>query len=312
MNILLAGGAGDVGTHLNDFFCRSGHQVVIVDKQQYVSAGLLADNVTFYEKDLTDAYALKRIVTDHAIDVIVDLAWSFADNPRVLFEQDIVGQINLMEAAVEGGVKRFIYTSTAGVYGTPMLQPIVEEQTCRPELARKPLYSVAKLAAEQLGLAWGVQYKLLATVIRFWWAFGDTIGGKHLRALVEAALKDEPIRLVAGAGGAFTSMDDLAVSVELAAGKEAAIGQTYNIASLFLTWQEISAMLIELTGSKSQVVMVDSSIWSGPAFLAERWQLSWEKVARELGYKPLIKPDQAKVSFQRALAHCVDQVREHM
>ncbi|MBU2703822.1 nucleoside-diphosphate-sugar epimerase [Sporomusaceae bacterium BoRhaA] len=138
------------------------------------------DNVRFYVADIANGAVLKRIVLDHAIDVIVDLAWSFADDPRKLFGEDIVGQINLMEAAGVGGVKRFLYTSTAGVYGLPTLQAVVEGQVCRPELARKPLYSVAKLAAEQLGLAWGRQHGLPVTVLRFWWAFGDEIGGNHL------------------------------------------------------------------------------------------------------------------------------------
>lgn len=310
MNLLLAGGAGDVGKHLCDHFCREGHQVVIIDKNQFVPSSFARDKVTFYLEDLTNSDALKKIVADHAINVIVDLAWSFADDPRRLFANDIVGQINLMEAAVAGKVERFVYTSTAGVYGIPASRVMKEGQICRPEAARKPLYSVAKLAAEQLCLAWGRQYNLPVTVLRFWWAFGDTIGGKHLRQLVKSALKDEPIRLVAEAGGDFVSMSDLAAAVELAAGKNQAAGQIYNVAGVFLTWQEISAMIIALTRSKSPIVFIEPSEWKGPAFLAETWHLSWEKAARELGYHPSLNSAEARDSFRRALSHCVVQVRE--
>ncbi len=310
MNILLAGGAGDVGTYLCDYFYQAGDKVVSVDRQQSASKDSSADHAKYYREDVANCAALKKIISDHEIDVIFDLAWSFAADPRTLFGEDIIGQINLMEAAASGKVKRFLYASTAGVYGTPALKKIVEEQACRPELARKPLYSVAKLAAEQLALAWGGQHDLPVTVLRFWWAFGDSIGGKHLRQLVKAALRGEPIKLVIGEGGAFVSMADLAISTALVANNKQAVGQTYNLGSLFITWQEISAMIIELTNSTSQIILADSSTWNGPAFLGETWHLSWEKATREWDYHPSLMAEEGKAAFRRALSHCIDQVRK--
>ncbi|QDR79477.1 NAD-dependent epimerase/dehydratase family protein [Sporomusa termitida] len=302
MRILLAGGAGDVGSNLTVYLGRQGHTVVILDKKAAPFAQA-KDNVTTCTADLMDPALLKDIVG--GTDVVVNLAWSFSDEPKVLFNSDLLGQANLLNACAAAGVKRFIYTSTAGVYGTPPAGPVDETYTCRPERARKPLYAIAKLCAEQLALALGRQQNLPVTVLRFWWAFGHTIGGKHLRELVKLALTGQPLPMVAGAGGAFVSMNDLGAAIELAATSQEAIGNTYNIGSLFLSWKEIGQTIIELTQSASPLQLVAATDWHGPAFLNETWHLSWDKAAEDMGYQPLLTPTDTYAAFRSALANCI-------
>ncbi|XEQ92164.1 UDP-glucose 4-epimerase [Sporomusa carbonis] len=303
MRILLVGGAGDVGKHVARYLCQKGHKVIILDKNEVTISPETGNNLAAYKADLTDVALVKDLVVK--TDVIVNLAWSFSDDPRVLFSSDIGGHINLLEAASTEKNKRLIYTSTAGVYGTPPPQIIDEDYVCRPERARKPLYAIAKHCAEQLSLTFGRDRGVPATVFRFWWAFGDAIGGKHLRELINLALSGQPLRMVNGAGGVFVSMDDLGAAIELAAQNEQAIGQIYNIGSLFLSWKEIGQMIIELTGSQSPLELVDSKHWSGPAFLNETWQLSWDKAAREIGYRPQLSETAGRAAFQKALAACI-------
>jgi UDP-glucose 4-epimerase len=308
VRILLAGGAGEVGRHLAAIFCEWGHQVVILDRSDQIEEVKKDYLLSTVQADLSDPERLKEIVDD--FDAVVNLAWSFADDPRELFSDDIVGHINLMDAATTAKVRRYIYVSTAAVYGTPGCQPVVEDQVCLPEQARKPMYGVAKYTAEKISLAVCREYGVPITIFRFWWAFGDSIGGKHLRQLVRKAMQGEPLRVAAGAGGTFLSMADLAAAIELAIVNPKAIGATYNLGSLFLTWQEIGASIIECAKSRSPLTVETAKPWDGPAFLGETWDISWEKAAQEIGYNPLLEPDGARAAFNQALARCVEGVRK--
>ena len=300
MRILLAGGAGDVGSNLTVYLLRQGHSVTVLDKN---AAPAVQPNVTVCTTDLMNPALLRDMVA--GTDVVVNLAWSFSDEPKVLFNNDMVGQINLLNACAAAGVKRFIYTSTAGVYGIPPAGPVDETYTCRPERARKPLYAIAKLCAEQLALALGRQQNLPVTILRFWWAFGHSIGGKHLRELVKSALAGQPLPMVTGAGGAFVSMNDLGAALGLAATRQEAIGNIYNIGSLFLSWEAIGRMIIELTQSVSSLQLVAAADWNGPAFLNETWRLTWDKATADIGYQPLLSPADTAAAFRSALANCI-------
>lgn len=308
MKILLAGGAGEVGRHLTASFCEWGHHVVVLDRPEKVSTLKQDYNLSIIQSDLTDPEVLKEGLSD--CDVVVNLAWSFAEDPRELFSGDIVGHINLMDAAATAQVKRYIYISTAAVYGTPQGQPVVEKQICLPEQARKPMYGVAKYTAEKLSLAVCRQYGVPITIFRFWWAFGDTIGGNNLRQLIRKAIEGEPLRVAAGAGGTFLAMTDLAAAIELATVNPKTIGETYNLGSLFLTWQEIGASIIECVKSRSPLTIERAKPWPGPVFLGETWDICWEKAEQEIGYRPLLDPKNARAAFNRALARCVDGVKK--
>ncbi|HEY3424941.1 MAG TPA: NAD(P)-dependent oxidoreductase [Negativicutes bacterium] len=307
MRIVLAGGAGDVGQHVGSYLCRQGHQLTILDKKEATFAWAASNNVTVYKGDLTDLHLLKDIVAGS--DLVVNLAWSFSDNPHILFESDVSGHINLLEAAAAAQVKRVVYTSTAGVYGVPPSHIVEEDYTCRPDRARKPLYAVAKHCAEQLSLVLEKKYKLPTTILRFWWAFGDSIGGRHLQELIRLALANQPIQMAANAGGTFVRMDDLGYAIELAAADQQLIGKVYNIGSLFLPWPAIGQSIIDLTNSTSPLQLIASKDWVGPAFLNETWQLSWAKATREIGYQPQLSVDNALAAFRKALISCIDSVK---
>lgn len=301
MRFLLAGGAGEVGRHVSRYILERGHEVVIFDKAPWAEAGGFGPPAVI-RGDLQD----KKQVADAlaGTDIVVNLAWSFADDAATIFREDLGGHINLLEAAAASQCKRLIYTSTAAVYGAPQSELVTEDHPCLPIKARKPLYALGKFSAEQLCHIYHSEKGLPTTVIRFWWAFGDTIGGRHLREMVAAAENNEPLKVVAGAGGTFVTMDDLAAFILAAAGAPPAAGGVYNVGSLFLTWTEIAATIIDIVGSRSYLVESSGGTWLGPAFLNERWRLSWEKAAREIGYKPQQENGSLRKVFSRALAGC--------
>ncbi len=304
MNILIAGGSGEVGGYLARSLSRKGHSVVILDR-----AGTEAvPGATLIKGDLADADIVRSALK--GCDTVIHLAWSFADNPGTIFKEDIGGHINLLDAAVSGRITKFIYASTATVYGRAMMHPVTEAHPCLIGEARKPLYALGKYTAEELCNYYHSAKKLNTTIFRFWWAFGDTIGGSNLRDLITKALADQPLELVREAGGAFLTMDDLDRATMLAVSRPAATGQTYNLGSLFLTWAEIVSIIVRLTDSRSPIRYVKSEEWSGPRFLNEEWDLSWSKAKIELGFEPALGREVMLARFAEALKATISRVRQ--
>ncbi len=305
MRVLIVGGAGDVGQYLTSDLLKRGHEVTVLDRAPNPPSE--TPSITYLQGSIADAGLVSRAVRGQ--DLILHLAWTFSDDPRTIFGEDIQGTIHLLEAAASSKVKKLIYTSTATVYGRALEHPVTERHPCHIAEARKPLYALGKYAAEELCLLYHKDRGIPFTIFRFWWAFGRTIGGRNLRELVKKALKGEPIEMVRGAGGTFVTMPDLAHAMALALEKPDSSGQIYNIGSLFLTWKEIGEMILALTNSKSPIQFIPSEDWKGPAFLNEIWDLSWAKSERELGYQPDQTVEQARSAFAEALKSCVGQVK---
>ncbi len=304
MRVLIIGGAGEVGRYLMKDFTHRGHEVTVLDRVISPEIGNLS--IHYLQGNLTDAIFVKEAVKGK--DVILHLAWSFADDAPTIFGEDIRGHIHLLEAASSSKVRSLIYTSTATVYGRAVVHPVTETHPCLIGEARKPLYALGKYAAEELCMFYYRERKLPVTVFRFWWAFGDSIGGRHLRDLVKKALNNQPLEMVRGTGGAFATMVDLAGAIALAIEKPIASGKIYNVGSLFLTWEEIGDMIVRLTRSSSALKFIPSDHWKGPAFLNEVWDLSWDKAKRELDYEPEAPPEKMQALFLDALQNCIAQV----
>jgi nucleoside-diphosphate-sugar epimerase len=217
-------------------------------------------------------------------------------------EQDLRGHLLLLEAARSQPVRHFIYTSTAVVYGKPVRVPIDENHPLRILEARKPAYGLAKEFAEKLTLLKARLEALPATIVRFWWAFGATISGRHLREMLRTAAAGEPVRVPAGCGGSFLSMEDLNVAMELILLNPGSFGQVLNLASAYVMWEEVAQMVVEVTASSTRVEVVPVEEWNGAAFLADRWELDDRKIRKKLGYKPTRDPVGVRQALRRAIA----------
>ena len=305
MKVLIVGGAGDVGKYLIRDLSSQGIEVVVLD-QATKTEEMESLSITYFQGSLTDGSLVNEAI--QGTDVVINLAWSFADEPQVIFGEDIEGHIHLLEAASQSGIKSFIYTSTATVYGHAVLHPVTETHPCLIGEARKPLYALGKYTAEELCRYYHKERRLPVTIFRFWWAFGENIGGRHLRDLIRKSLNHQPLEMVRGAGGTFVTMTDLGRAITSAIARSTASGQIYNLGSLFLTWEEIGSMIVDLTHSNSIIRLIPSDQWKGPAFLNEVWDLNWDKAKQELGYEPEQSTERIRSLFVEALQDCIDQI----
>jgi UDP-glucose 4-epimerase len=308
VKFLITGGAGSVGQSLTLSLLEKGHTIRILDKKADELQPLGNKNLELIKGEVEDLSRVKEAIK--GIDVIVHLAWSFSDDPTELLTSDLKGHILLLDAAVAEKIAHFFYTSTAVVYGKPTKSPVTEEDACLVEEARKPFYGIAKLMAEKLSLAYFRTKGLPVTIFRFWWSYGEEIGGRHLRDLIKLAQAGEPLLVPKGAGGSFLHTDDLTHAIAMALQKPGTFGEIFNLSTLFLSWEEVVRMIIEVTHSSSPLKVIPAREWKGPPFLADIWELSIDKAERLFAYRSVLSYLTAKQKLQEAIAQCYREINK--
>ena len=298
MRLLVTGGNGSIGRELVPALLTRGHEVVVLDRE--VKAPGDHPRLRRVPGGVEDPAAVAEAT--RGVDAIVHLAWSFADDPAYLVEHDLRGHLHLLEAARREQVRCFVYTSTAVVYGKPIRQPVDEDHPLLVLAARKPAYGIAKEFAEKITLLAAQTDGPPAAILRFWWAFGQEIGGRHLRELLRAAAAGEPLAVPADCGGSFLSLDDFIHTIDLLLGTDLRVGRVFNLASGYVTWKEIARLIRDVTGSTAPIRVVPRAEWTGAAFLADRWELDDRRIRTELGFKPTRDPAGLRQALRDAIA----------
>lgn len=301
MNFLITGGAGSVGRDLTASLLEQGHSVRVLDKHAEAFGPVHDANLELIRGRLEDLRLVQEAL--RGVDTVIHLAWSFSEDPAVLLESDLKGHVGLLDACTAAKISRFFYASTAVVYGKPVRVPITEDAPCLVEDARKPFYAIAKLMAEKLALAHWKLKGLPVVVFRFWWSYGTTIGGRHLRDMITLAQTGQPLTVPDGAGGSFLDHDDLAHALLLAIQEQASIGQIFNLATVYLEWRDIAQIIMKVTDSSSRLQVVPAREWRGAQFLTDPWQLSATKAERLFAYRSLFSPSTARHRLEKALSH---------
>jgi UDP-glucose 4-epimerase len=136
LTILVTGGAGYIGSHVVKELLRQKYQPVIYDNLQ-TGHQKATKNALFIRGDLSDPVKLKETFRTHAIDAVMHFA---ADclvgesvlNPLKYFNNNVKNSIKLIEIIEEFKIKKFVFSSSAAVYGEPKEIPITEEHPCSP------------------------------------------------------------------------------------------------------------------------------------------------------------------------------------
>jgi UDP-glucose 4-epimerase len=131
MSILVTGGAGYIGSHMVYSLADAGRDIVVLDNLSTGSRGLVAENATFVHGDAGDRVLVGRLIGEHKIDAIMHFAGSIVvpdsvADPLAYYANNTVVARNLIEAAVKGGVRNFIFSSTATVYAGASPDPLSE------------------------------------------------------------------------------------------------------------------------------------------------------------------------------------------
>ncbi len=147
--VLITGGAGYIGSHTVTAFHEAGYPVVVLDDLSTGHRTAVRDDVPFVEGDVGDTATVGAIIDRHRIGAVVHLAASISvpesvGDPLRYYRNNAGASANLVGACIDGGVRRFIFSSTAAVYGVPPVIPVSEDA---PTVPINP-YGSSKLVTE--------------------------------------------------------------------------------------------------------------------------------------------------------------------
>ena len=174
MNVLLTGGAGYIGAHVTRALAAGGHACVVYDNLSKGHAAAVAD-AKLIVADVTDGQALRKALTDHAIDTVIHLA-AFIEAgesvgmPDKYFHNNTLIGLTLLDAMRDCSVRRMVFSSTAAVYGRPEAMPIEEEDRLEPI---NP-YGASKLCVEYMLRAYAQAYDMGFVSLRYF-----NVAGAH-------------------------------------------------------------------------------------------------------------------------------------
>ena len=179
MKLLVLGGAGYIGSHTATELLDNGHEVVIADNLVTGYREAIPEKATFYQGDLRDKDFLVDLLTKEKVDAVIhfaafSLVGESVTNPLKYYENNLYGTKVLLDAMIETGVNKIVFSSTAATYGEPENIPILEsDRTC----PTNP-YGETKLAMEKM-ISWAAKAHGLHFVsLRYFNACGAHKSGK--------------------------------------------------------------------------------------------------------------------------------------
>jgi UDP-glucose 4-epimerase len=235
--VLVTGGAGFIGSHVADCLIRSGHEVTILDD---LSGGFEANvpaGARFVRASVTDHAAVNALFSRSGFEYVYHLAAYAAEGlshfiRRFNYSNNVIGSVNLVNAAVNHGVQGFVFTSSIAVYGTSARLPVTEETPLRPE----DPYGIAKAAVESDLRACRDTFGLNYMVFRPHNVYGprQNVGDRYRNVVgifMNQLLRGEPMTIF-GDGSqtrAFTYIEDVAPVLADALNAGDAWNRTFNI-----------------------------------------------------------------------------------
>lgn len=304
MKILVTGGAGFIGSHVNKLLLDQGYTVTVIDDLSKGHQSLLDPRVNFHQVSTADQKQLEEILIGH--DAVIHMA-SFIEvgesvkKPVEFTQNNIVGTVKLLEAMKNTNVKKIIFSSSACVYGKPAILPITEDT---PLGEQENPYGITKIAMEQFCELYHNLFDFDVTILRYFNPYGsgelhnpethaipNFVKATLLKTSIPLFWKGEQIR-------DFIYIDDLAEAHVLALNLSGL--HIYNVGT------ETGVKVIDVVNKIFQIVgykvpVDDKGERKGdvPTLVA-----SAEKIKKELGWS-------AKVSLDEGLQKTIDFYRSH-
>ncbi len=198
MTVLVTGGAGYIGSHTVDALVQAGESVVVIDNLSTGFSDFLPEGLPLFVGDAGDEQLVESVIAQHRVESIIHLAGSVVvpdsiRDPLQYYRNNTMTTRSLLNAAVRSGVNRFIFSSTAAVYGNPDQVPVPEHAPTRPLSPYGSSKLMTEIMLHDVASAHGMKYM----VLRYFNVAGAdplarmglaTIGATHLlKIAVEAA-----------------------------------------------------------------------------------------------------------------------------
>ena len=306
MKYLITGGAGFIGSHLTEALVNRGDQVVILDNFFTSSMDNLKqvkEKINLVEGNILDQRLVAKLVSES--DYIVHLAaalgvFNIVSKPLESLKTNLQGSEIVLEAA-DKFKKPVLIASTSEVYGKNDKVPLNEEddRIIGHPLKSRWSYSEAKAVDESLAYFYYLENKLPIRIVRFFNTVGPRQVGNYgmvVPRFVSAALKNQLLQ-VYGNGDqirCFCHVDDAVRALLLVMDSDKAVGTVFNIGNnQQISILELAKKIIEITGSKSEIVKLPYSEAYPEGFEdMQRRVPDISKIKDALGWTPQIGLDQ--------------------
>ncbi|MDY9927198.1 SDR family oxidoreductase [Methanosarcina sp.] len=305
---MVTGGAGFIGSHLIEKLLNAGNEVTCLDnfndyydpqiKRENIEPFLENENFQLIEGDIRDKALLRDIFrsTDYVFHEAAQAGIRISvKDPMKPHEINTTGTLNLLEAAVDSGVKKIINASSSSVYGKVEYLPFDENH---PNSPVSP-YGVSKLMAEHYCRVFEDLYGLKSVSLRYFTVYGPRMRPDlAISIFTKAALKNETI-LIFGDGEKtrdFTCIDDIVKANLICMKKGSGV---YNIGSGHsITINELASKIIEINESESEIVHTNSMKGD-----AEHTLSSSKKAWKEIGWKPKVTIEDGLERYARWISN---------
>ena len=300
MRVLITGGAGFIGSHLADFYLSQGNHVSILDNLStgnLINIQPILQSINFVKGDIRDSKTVAELVSGS--DLVLHMAAylgvkNIMENTLESIDSNFMGSEVVLKAATKYK-KRLILASTSEIYGKNAQQPLNEESdrvVGAPQKIRWT-YSDSKALEEASAYVMHGRFGLPVTIARFFNTVGPRQTGQYgmvIPRFVQAALNDEEV-LVYGDGTqsrVFCHVQDVVNAVDLLARDSQTIGDYFNVGGVGeISIMELAQKVIEMTGSKSEIRLVDYSEAYAAGFEdMQRRVPDISKIASKVGWKP--------------------------
>lgn len=260
MKMLITGGAGFIGSNIVRLLLEEGHDVRVLDNLQSGYRKNLDPfpQVTFVEGDVRDAATVTRCA--RGVEVVFHLAASVGntrsiENPLEDSQINVLGTLNVLEAARHEGVRKVVFSSSAGIFGELKTLPIREDHPVEPDSP----YGASKLGAEKLCLAYAKLYALEAVCLRYFNVYGTNqrydAYGNVIPIFAHRMLHNEPL-VIFGDGEQtrdFINVRDVA-RANYRAGVSRGVSGAFNLGSATrVTINELVRLMAEAGGIQAAI-----------------------------------------------------------
>jgi len=305
MRILVTGGAGFIGSNVADRYLADGHEVAILDDLSTGLAANLPARAAFFQVDVRDAAAVGRafaefhpeILNHHAAQIDVRKS---VDAPAFDAEVNVLGSLNLLQAAVAAGTRKVIYASTGGaLYGEGRQLPATEDHPIHPESP----YGASKRAVEDYLYLYRLNRGLDSTILRYPNVYGprqNPHGEAGVNAIFIGLLCQGKRPTIFGDGTAvrdYLYVDDVVEANSLAV--ERGSGETVNLGwGKGVSVNDVFHALARMLGLRVEPIYAAAR--SGEV---QKIYLDATRARRVLGWSP-------RVEFEEGLRRTVAWYRE--
>lgn len=297
MRTLVTGGAGFIGSNLVALLREEGHDVRVLDDLSSGWRKNVPDGVHLVEADVCDADAVNEAA--RGVETIFHLAASVGnarsiEHPIHDARVNVLGTLNVLEAARRGGARRVVYSSSAGIFGELRTLPIREDHPAEPDTP----YGASKLAAEKQCLAYAKLYPLDAICLRYFNVYGlnqryDAYGNV-IPIFARHILEGTPLTIFSDGEQTrdFVNVRDVA-RANLQAALTDGVSGAFNLGSgTRITINRLVEVMQEVSGIRAQVRY--GSARAGDV----RDSLADVRAAREkLGYEPGVRMEEGLAEY---------------